>query len=1086
VPSAATVAELAVVVSADVSQAEKGLADLGTKVGNAGSALQSAFAGAAVAGIAGVAAGLTASVVAATDFEKTMSGVKAVSGATADEMAALQQTALDLGAKTAFSASEAGKGIEELVKGGLSVQEAMIAAESTLNLAAAGGISVADSATIAANALAQFNQPASEMAHVADLIAGAANASALDVGQFKYSLQAAGAVAATVGFSFEDLAEGIAVMGKAGITGSDAGTSLKTMMLNLQPATNAQRDEFRRLGLETTNLQAGLDALRKQGIEPQGDSWGALNDAFADWQGISRDHGKWTKENVKDYEKWAQQTGTLGSAFFDATGKVKPMADVAEILKTSMSDMSEAQRLASLEILFGSDAIRAGAVLAKEGAAGFNDMAAAMGKVTAESVGAEKLNNLAGSVEQLKGSLETMGIMIGLELLPILKDFVDALTGAANDAMPAMQEGAKALAATFKEWLPVLQALGKLLWENRDAIVAVVAALATFVVLTTVVGWITGIVTAISAITAAISASGGVLAALGALVALLGGPVTLIIAAIALAVAALAYAWQNNWGDIQGKTEAVVEWLGGVPGTIADAWASIVTATDELVTSVTDAWADIKTATTNVWNAITSFLTDWWREIVVVLAGPIGLLAVLVIDHWDEIKLATETIFRAIANILTAIWGEIYEQVIKPKLDAISTTVSDAWAAIRTTVETAIRAVQTVLADTWAAIATTTTETLNAFLTFVRDTIFEPLREAITTRISAVQTALALAWQAISDKAHEILDPVLAYIRDTIFTPIKTAVETAMAAVELAFTSAVNAVKTVVDTTMEGIKTAWEGMWNAISKAAESPAAALQTLKDAVQRLKDIMPDWLIPHSPTPLQIGIEGIMSAVRAMDNAWSSMGSAIRGASGEIAGYITQAARSRGIDPIAALKIAQHEGGLQEYNKVGKFDTGWSWWPFQLHYGGEGYEHFGTTAGMGNDFTRKTGWAPGDADAWKDSIDFALDHARRHGWSAWYGRGPAGVGAWEGIPGHAAGGWAGLNGPELAWLGERGPEYVIPNAALSAMSGATSATQAVSMPIVIGGRTVEELWITGRDLAIRRGRVPGAGAAAMGSLG
>jgi SLT domain-containing protein len=92
---------------------------------------------------------------------------------------------------------------------------------------------------------------------------------------------------------------------------------------------------------------------------------------------------------------------------------------------------------------------------------------------------------------------------------------------------------------------------------------------------------------------------------------------------------------------------------------------------------------------------------------------------------------------------------------------------------------------------------------------------------------------------------------------------------------------------------------------------------------------------------------------------------------------------------------------------------------------------------------------------------------------------------ISGWERRRGYAAGGWAGLNGPELAWLGERGPEYVIPNAALGAVASSTP-MQAVSMPIVIGGRTVEELWITGRDLAIRRGRVPGAGAAAMGSLG
>jgi TP901 family phage tail tape measure protein len=1029
-PSASTVAELAVVVSADVSQAEAGLSSLGQKVQGAGSALQSAFAGAAVAGIAGVAAGLTASVVAAADFEQTMSGVKAVSGATAEQMAALQQTALDLGAKTAFSASEAGKGIEELVKGGLSVEEAMAAAESTLNLAAAGGISVADSATIAANALAQFGLKGSDMAHVSDLIAGAANASALDVGQFKYSLQAAGAVASTVGFSFDDLAQGIAVMGKAGITGSDAGTSLKTMMMSLQPSTKKTSELFHELGLITAD--------------------GA-------------------------------------NQFFTAEGSVKSMAEVAQVLQDSLAGMTDAQRIATLETLFGSDAVRAGAVLAKEGAAGFNDMAAAMGKVSAESVGAEKLNNLNGSIEQLKGSLETMGITIGLELLPILKDFVDALTAAANDAMPAMQQAAKDVAATLKEWMPTLKALAGFLWDNRDAILAVGVALATFVILTTVIGWVTAIAGAIGAVTAAISASGGILAALGALVAILGGPVTLVVAAVAAAVALLAYAWANNWGDIQGKTEAVVDFLSGVPDMISGFFDAIATTFDDLVTAVSGAWTTVETTTTDIWNGIKTFLADWWRVILVTLTGPIGALAVFVIDHWTEIKTATETIFRAIANLLTAIWDEIYTQVIKPKLDAIKAYLSDTWEAIRTAIDEKMQAVSTLVATIWETVKTSTATVLNAVLTFVRDTIFEPMRAAVEEKINAARTAVETAITGLKTAAEDALNPFLAWWRDTIWGPISAAVGEKMDAARTAFETALNGFKTAADTILGGFKSAWEATWSAITAAAESPKQALDVLKKIIEDIVDVTPKWLIPHSPTPFQKGLEGVMDAVKAMGRHWVMLGDAVSGANGEIADYIRKAASARGIDPDIAIRIAQHEGGTEEYNKRGTFATGSSWWPFQLHYGGAGtpYAYLGTTAGMGNDFSAKTGWGAGDPKAWKDSIDWALDVAAKHGWSQWYGRGPAGVGAWEGIPGHASGGWAGLHGPELAWLGEQGPEYVVPNSALRA-GGSAGAMQSVSMPIVIGDRVIEEIWITGRDLAIRRGRVPGAGASSMGSIG
>jgi TP901 family phage tail tape measure protein len=404
------IAKLWATVGADTSDAEAGFARVHGAIGGLAKAATLAFAGAAIAiGAAGVSA-----VGAATGFERTMSGVKAVAGATSVEMAQLSGLALKLGADTSFSASQAAAGIEELIKGGLSVGDVMGgAAKSTLDLAAAGGIDLPSAATIAANALAQFGLKGRDMAHVADLIAGAANASALDVGQFKFSLQAAGAVAATVGFSFDDLAQAIAVMGKAGVVGSDAGTSLKTMFLNLQPSTKAATAEFKKLGLITAS--------------------GA-------------------------------------NAFFDATGKVKSMAAVAGELERATRGMSSAQKLASLEVIFGSDAIRAAAIFAKAGATGFNEMAAAMGKVTAESVGAERLNNLAGDIEQLKGSIETFAITIGTLALPYLRQVAQGATTFVNSLIPLVNV-----------YGPMVIQFGKDMATNLGYLVGVVANLASVV-----------------------------------------------------------------------------------------------------------------------------------------------------------------------------------------------------------------------------------------------------------------------------------------------------------------------------------------------------------------------------------------------------------------------------------------------------------------------------------------------------------------------------------------------------------------------------------------------------------------------------
>lgn len=120
---------------------------------------------------------------------------------------------------------------------------------------------------------------------------------------------------------------------------------------------------------------------------------------------------------------------------------------------------------------------------------------------------------------------------------------------------------------------------------------------------------------------------------------------------------------------------------------------------------------------------------------------------------------------------------------------------------------------------------------------------------------------------------------------------------------------------------------------------------------------------------------------------------------GGDDDVAGYIRSAASARGIDPEVAIKVAQSEGGLVP-NRTGSFATGRSFWPFQLHYGGPGYESFGNVAGMGNAFTQKTGYQPGDPAAWRAATDYALDAARRQGWGAWYGARNVGITGYQGI--------------------------------------------------------------------------------------
>lgn len=320
-----------------------------------------------------IVAGFTAAVNTAADFEHEMSAIQAVSGATADEMDLITAAALRIGKNTVFSASEAGQAIEELVKAGISVEDVLNgAADATVALAAAGGVDLPTAATIAANAMNQFGLAAEDLVHVTDLVAGAANASAIDMHDFQLSLSQVGAVAKLSGASFDDTATAIALMGNAGIRGSDAGTSLKQVFLNLIPVTDKQKELMRELGLLT-------------------------------------------------------EDGS--NAFYDAAGNLKSMAEISQVLQDATAGLSEEQKNYTLGVLFGSDAIRGAAILANEGAAGFEAMAESMSKISAADVAATRMDNLKGSIEQLRGSAETLAIEIGNVLLPVVTDIVDAFAG---------------------------------------------------------------------------------------------------------------------------------------------------------------------------------------------------------------------------------------------------------------------------------------------------------------------------------------------------------------------------------------------------------------------------------------------------------------------------------------------------------------------------------------------------------------------------------------------------------------------------------------------------------------------------------
>lgn len=384
---------------------------------------------ASAAGVAGF--GLAINV--ASKFENRLSAIQAVSGATKDEMDRISASALQIGAATSFGATDAAQAFEELIKAGISVDDALNgAAAATVSMAEAGEIALPRAAEIAAAAMNNFNLSAEDMPKIADMVAGAANASAIGVEEFAQSMNQAGAVSSLVGLSFEDMAVAIAEMGNAGIKGSDAGTSLKTMLMNLQPQTKKQINLSKELGLLTLDVSKGYNTLKEKGLKPVDKTYAGLYKAAEKYVMKTEGLKAGTKGLQKATEEYLMKNGAMQNAFFTSEGKLKSLSEVQDVLQTSLKGMSQQQKIAALETLFGADAIRAAAIMADNGAEGYEKLSKSMNGVAAADVAATRMDNLSGAVEEFKGSVETIAIRVGQLFIPALTKVIQTATVVLN------------------------------------------------------------------------------------------------------------------------------------------------------------------------------------------------------------------------------------------------------------------------------------------------------------------------------------------------------------------------------------------------------------------------------------------------------------------------------------------------------------------------------------------------------------------------------------------------------------------------------------------------------------------------------
>ena len=359
-------------IGADPRKFFAAVGKVNARIGQMGRQLASAGAGLGGVGL-GMVAPFAASVAAGTKFQDTLLNIRASTGATAASIESVRAASMQMSQALGIGPTEAAQGMLELMKAGMGLPDVLAGAgKAALQFAKVGGIDVPTAAVVMNDAMNVFKVSADEAANT---ISAAADSSSTSIASMAESFAMSSAVAALANQSIGDLSAALAILANNGVKGSDAGTSVKTMLLRL--------------------------------MAPADEAIGALT-----------------------------QLGLTVDSFRGADGKMLPMVDIIRTLNGALGNMDKTARDDIFRRIFGSDAIRAAAILTETGVDGFGKMTDAM--KNALPVG-EKfkilMSGMAGAGIALLGALERLSIAVSdaigpaiAKTVPILRGFIDGIT----------------------------------------------------------------------------------------------------------------------------------------------------------------------------------------------------------------------------------------------------------------------------------------------------------------------------------------------------------------------------------------------------------------------------------------------------------------------------------------------------------------------------------------------------------------------------------------------------------------------------------------------------------------------------------
>lgn len=285
-------------------------------------------------------------------FSASMSEVAAISGASAEDLERLEQTAREYGATTKFSASESAQALKYMALAGWDANQSIDALGSVLDLAAAGGMDLARASDIVTDYITAFGLSAQDAAHFADVMAYAMAHSNTNVEQLGEAYKNCASTAASMGYSLEEVTAVLMTMANAGVKGGEAGTTLNAIMTRLATDTKGCATELHNMGIEIYDDNDNLKSLSEiltlvagafEGLSDKSDATLAKiiagQNQYAGFQTILKGLSESAEASGQSFMDYAE---ALNNADGASKGMAKTMSDnLSGDLKTMQSAFEE-------------------------------------------------------------------------------------------------------------------------------------------------------------------------------------------------------------------------------------------------------------------------------------------------------------------------------------------------------------------------------------------------------------------------------------------------------------------------------------------------------------------------------------------------------------------------------------------------------------------------------------------------------------------------------------------------------------------------------------------------------------------------